>query len=187
MRLFTRAIFALATNVAAQDGPRPNPPQPPGPGTAALRQYLNLSGGQLDRMISARQQAQRQAEEKSRGIEAQARETHMALQALLERPASDPAAIGKAMLELRAVEKQMSELHESVRAAALAILTSEQRAKFRAIEDAALLPAATREAAALGLAHWAGMQPGIETPQGPRPPMINQPMGPRPQGQPRAE
>ena len=68
-------------------------------------------------------------------------------------------AVGKAMLEVRSIERQIRKLHESARKGVLAALTPEQRTKFKAIEDAALLPEATREAIRMGLTALPPMPP----------------------------
>jgi Spy/CpxP family protein refolding chaperone len=120
------------------------------PDFSALRAYLNLSDGQLEKMRQAREAAARQADEKVKALMPQIEDKRMALQDLVDRGA-DPAAVGKALLELRALEKQAHQAREAARSSQLSVLTPEQKTRFKAIEDAALLPAATRDAMRLGL------------------------------------
>ena len=146
----------------------------------ALKAYLGLSDEQLMQMAKAREQGQKAAQEKAKALQPQMEQKHRALQELLNKPNADATALGKALLEVKAMEKQMQELANSARSGALSVLTQEQRAKFRNIEDAALLPEATRDAIRMGLAGTGPrpMGPGQNAQQGPRP---NGPQGPRPQ------
>jgi Spy/CpxP family protein refolding chaperone len=182
--------FAIAGAALAQGPNRPQPGQP-GPGRpaqfheqamlieqsdfGALKMYLNLSDAQLDKMRQARAQSARQSDEKMNALAPQIEEKRLALKDMLDRGVTDPAALGKAMLEIRALEKQAQQSREAERNSQLSVLTPEQRTKFRAIEEAAALPAATRDAMRLGLVPFSpGPQPGrMEPGPGPAP-------GPRP-------
>ena len=90
----------------------------------------------------------------------QIQQQRRALEDLLDAANPDAAAVGRAMIEIRGLERQIRQAQEGVRSAGLNVLTPEQRAKFKAIEDAANLPEATRQAQRLGL-----------VPAPPRPPM----------------
>jgi hypothetical protein len=88
------------------------------PDFSALRAYLNLSDGQLEKMRQAREAAARQADEKVKALMPQIEDKRMALQDLVDRGA-DPAAVGKALLELRALEKQAHQAREAARSSQL--------------------------------------------------------------------
>ena len=156
MRLHLTILLAAASVALAQQPNRPlnpqNQPHPPqAPEFAALKAYLNLTDSQLRQMQEAGRKAGQQAQEKMRAMERQLQEKHAAFEALMAKDSNDAAALGKALIEMRATERQMHEIGGSVRASQLAVLTPEQRARFKAVEDAALLPQAARDAARLGL------------------------------------
>ena len=136
MKLQLLVVIALAATTAwAQQ--EPGEPR-------ALKAYLGLTDGQLRQMANAREQAQKATQEKMKALQPQMEQKQRALQELLARGGSDATAIGKAVLEVKAIERQMHDAHDASRMGALSVLTAEQRTKFKNIEDAALLPEATR-------------------------------------------
>ena len=149
-------------------GPPNRPSVPGGPGMpmlvpdiGALKAYLNLTDAQVQQMRQAGEQARKQAAEKVRTIQPQVRDKRLALRDLLAKGSNDPAAVGKLVLEIQALHKQVREGREAVRNSQLNVLTAEQKAKFKAIEDAAALPAATRAAIRLGLVPRPQGEPGL--------------------------
>ena len=112
-------------------------PRPPNPPgePRALKAYLGLSNEQFDQMMKA------------------AEADHKA------------AAIGKALLEVRATERLIGEIHDTALEAPSPFTRLNKEQSSKAIEDASLLPEATREAIRLGL-----------TPLAPNPPSGPQPM-----------
>jgi len=194
MKTATALIPLVALSLVLAQGPAPQPqprPQQP-PDFGALKSYLNLSDAQVRQMQQARQQAARAAEEKDRDLRPQIEEKHRALADLLDKDNADPTAVGKLMLEIRGLERQIRQAHEAVRTAEIDVMTPEQKAKFKAIQDAAMLPEATREAQRLGLVPPPpqgqgpfpnGPQPGAQQPmmfpgQPPQPGVPGQPMRP---------
>lgn len=149
-------------------------PQPP-PDFSALKSFLNLTDAQVRQMQQAREKAGKDAAEKEQALRPQIHEKRNALADLMEKDNPDATAVGKAMLEIRALERQIRAAHEALRNSELSLLTGEQKTKFKAIQDAANLPAATREAQMLGL--LPGAPPQGPRPNGPRPPI--QPVQPR--------
>ena len=127
------------------------PMQPQPPDYRALRDFLNLSDSQFRRMEQARENARREAGEKEKALRPQIDEKRLALEELLDNPNADAAVVGRAMLEIRGLQRQIRQAHETVRTAELNVLTPEQKTKFKAIQDAANLPEATRQAQRLGL------------------------------------
>jgi hypothetical protein len=185
-------ILALSVALAVALAQTPIPPNPPGPrGPAnpqagrqnqrpgmgippdgqALRAYLNLSETQVNDMRKAGEQARRQAEEKAKSLEPQIREKHAALDAAVAK-GGDPTAIGKLILEIRAMEKQIHDARRAARDSFVNGLSAEQKTKFKAVEDAALLPQAAREAIAMGLV------PGAQPPRQMQGPMQRPMHGP---------
>jgi Spy/CpxP family protein refolding chaperone len=184
----------------AAQGPAAPGPAMPGSDGQALRAYLNLSDAQMQEIRKAGEQARRQAQEKTRALEPQIREKHAALDATLAK-GGDAATVGKLVLEIRALEKQMRDSHRAARDSFVNSLTPEQKTRFKAVEDAALLPQAARDAVRMGLVPGAaprmqgrmqprvgqgpnrgpnqGPRPGMQGPRGP----MNQQQGPMP-GQP---
>jgi Spy/CpxP family protein refolding chaperone len=142
---------------------------------SALKAYLNLTDAQLEQIGKAGERARKEAAEKTKALMLQIEEKRRALHELLAKGTNDPNAVGKATLEIQNLQKQAGQLHDAVRKSQLDVLTAEQRTKFKAIEEAALLPEATREAMRLGL---------VPRPQGqPGPMMMNQGQGMPGQGQ----
>ena len=142
---------------------------------SALKSFLNLTDAQIRQMQQAREKASQDAAEKEKTVRPQIEEKHRALADLMEKDTADATAVGKTMLDIRGLERQIRSAHEAVRTAGINVMNPEQKARFKAIQDAANLPAATREAQRLGLV------PGPPQGQGP-----NQGMGgprPRMQGQ----
>jgi Spy/CpxP family protein refolding chaperone len=149
------------------------------PDYRALREYLGLSETQLRRMEMARERASREAGEKEKSLRPQIEEKRLALDELMEGSNPDATVVGRAMLEIRGLERQIRQAHERARTAELSLLTPEQRTKFKAIQDAANLPEATRQAQSLGLVPGPAQPPRIlQDP--PQPRMLQGPPQPRP-------
>jgi len=168
--------------VQPRQPPRPNGPAMPmqPPDFSALKTYLNLSDVQLQKLMLAREQAATQADEKVKSLMPQIRDQRIALQGLLDTGTNDPAAVGKMMLELHALEKQVQQAGEAARNSQLSVLTAEQRTKFKAIEEAAALPTATRDAMRLGLVPSPRNAPGLDMPEREMPRQDGGPRGPGP-------
>jgi Spy/CpxP family protein refolding chaperone len=153
--------------------------QGPPPEGGALKAYLNLTDAQVEQMRKAGDQSRKQADEKVKALQPQLEQKRAAVRDLMAKGSSDATAVGKAVLEVQAIEKQIRKARESARTSQLAVLTPEQRTKFKAIEDAALLPQATREAMRMGLAGAPGMGRGMGLGQMMRRGMMQRGMGMR--------
>jgi len=182
--------IALAQGPNRPQGPAPNQQQQPRPQQqmqqqmqmqmqqpqpadfSALKSFLNLTDAQIRQMQQAREKAATDAAEKEKTVRPQIEEKHRALADLMEKDSADATAVGKTMLDIRGLERQIKSAHEAVRTAGINVMNPEQKAKFKAIQDAANLPAATRQAQRLGLV------PGPPQGQGP-----DQNMRPRPRMQ----
>jgi Spy/CpxP family protein refolding chaperone len=126
-------------------GPPPGPPM--GRNLAAIRQYLGLTDDQIQQVQRTRDAAR----EGTRGVADQLRAKEAELRALVQSGAAEPAAVGKVALEVEALRTQMQQLAETARQNLLALLSSEQAARVRTLEEAAKLRPAIDEAAGLGL------------------------------------
>ena len=158
---FSILIPLAVLGVAMAQGPGQVPPGPGGQGgrgmamrppqLGALKAYLNLTDTQIEQMRKAREEARKQAFEQAKAIQPQIREKRAALRDLLAKDTADATTVGKAMLEIQALHKQMRQAHEAVRESLLKVLTPEQQAKFKSLQDSAQQSAAAHEAARLGL------------------------------------
>ncbi|MFN7933022.1 MAG: periplasmic heavy metal sensor [Bryobacteraceae bacterium] len=158
----TLMIFAVAVTLTAQNPPRPagRPPGPP-PSFEALQQYLSLSDGQtaqLRQMMRARADGNRSRFEEMNAKRRQVDE-------MVRSGSADAATLGRLMLEVEGYRKQVRGADEGFFAQAAGVLDEQQRAKLKALEDAAKLLPAVHEARTLGLLKGGeGMGP-----QGPAP------------------
>lgn len=112
-----------------------------------LKAYLNLTDAQIEQIRQVRQQSM----ESVRSVVQQMQEKHRTLREMLEKGTSDANAVGKLLLETQALRQQVEQARQSVHQATLGVLTSEQKTKLAALEAAAKLGPAIRQAGALGL------------------------------------
>ena len=117
------------------------------PGLDDIKTYLALT----DTQIQSMQQARQRANESLRATFDQMRAKQTTLHDLMDKGATDAAAVGKLMLEMAALRKQVEQSQAAVRTQVLAQLTPAQTAKLKTLEDAAKLQPAIHGAAALGL------------------------------------
>lgn len=125
---------------------------PPGATPAAprfdeLKAYLNLT----DSQVQSIQQAQQKAMESQRTAFEQIRTKHEAVRDMLDKGTSDAAAVGKLMLEIHALRKQAEQARATIRTQLVGFLTTEQKTKLAALEQAAKLQPAIQQAILLGL------------------------------------
>ena len=144
----TLMIFAVAVTLTAQNPPRP-PGRPPGPPPSfdALQQYLGLSDqqtAQLKQMLHSRAEGNRSRLEEMNAKRRQVDE-------MVRSGTADAAALGRLMLEVESYRKQVRGADESYFSQAATVLDEQQRAKLKALEDAAKLLPAVHEARTLGL------------------------------------
>src|SRR5512136_395719 len=112
-----------------------------------LKTYLNLT----DSQIQSIQQAQQKAMESQRSVLEQIQSKQQTLHDLLDRGTSDAAAVGKLMLDIRALQKQIEQARTATRTQLLGFLTAEQKTKLAALEQAAKLWPLIQQGAMLGL------------------------------------
>lgn len=111
-------------------------PGPPPPEVVA--NFLVFSDAQRAEF----QQLLQNFQEAAHSIQQQASQKQAEVEALLNADAPDPAAVGVALLQLRAIQKQMGRVMEAYHSGFVALLTEEQKRKVHAVAQAArLLPA----------------------------------------------
>lgn len=148
-------------------GPGMGMGQGPGAGQSftEIKAYLNLS----DTQITSINNAVRAAADANQALRNTIREKHIALQTLLNNGSTDANAIGKAMIEIRDLQKQITAAQAKIQEQALSFLTADQKTKLKALEDAEKLRPAIGQAHALHLlAPPANAGPGPMNGPGPR-------------------
>jgi Spy/CpxP family protein refolding chaperone len=113
----------------------------------ALKAVLDLSDDEVTRLRDLRQQES----DANRNLCEQMGERQRALRAASEKADPDAVEIGRIVVDMINLKKQMDSANGSAQSRAIALLTEEQRSKLKGIEDAAKLQAAVRQAAALNL------------------------------------
>jgi Spy/CpxP family protein refolding chaperone len=160
--IFVSANFAQPPAM----GPGQGPGQPP---VTEIKAYLNLS----DTQITSITNAIRTSADANRTLAEQMRTKHQMLQTALNNGSIDAAAIGRAMLEIQALRKQLEANHTKAREQAVSFLSTDQKAKLKTLEDAEKLREEIGEAHALNL---------LAPPAGGAGPVGFGPQGPLPRG-----
>lgn len=140
----TLMIFAVAVTMTAQ-----NPPRPPGPPPSldAIQEYLALTdsqAAQLKQMMHSRADGNRARFQEMNAKRRQVDE-------MLRQGSADAATLGRLMLEVESHRKQVRSADEGFFTEAASVLNETQRAKLKALEDAAKLLPTVHEARSLGL------------------------------------
>lgn len=135
--------LVAAVSLAAQPAPRGG--GWPGAALAEIKAYLSLTDAQVTSLEQLRQQ-QREA---VRSDLEQIRVKQGELKAAVER--SDAAAAGRLLIEIEGIHKRLQQAHERYRAQATAMLNDAQKAKLKALEEAAKLMPLVGQAGALHL------------------------------------
>ena len=117
------------------------------PQMTALRDFLGLTDTQVAEITKILQD-QRTANKPI--VDQLAAETK-ALRELLKAGNADPAAVEKAKLNIQSLRQQLADARNVIHNNVLGRLTPEQKTKLQALEDAAKLEPAIRQAAMLGL------------------------------------
>ncbi len=140
LRLATLALAGLGLFAQA-------PTPAPAPAFTELRELLNLTDAQLNRL----RQIQTQLAQNNRPITERIATRQQDLRTALDAGTTDAIAIGQQVLD---IEKDRNELAEATRAAretAVAVLNDEQRAKLKTLEDASRLQVPINQAQTLNL------------------------------------
>jgi Spy/CpxP family protein refolding chaperone len=121
----------------------------------ALKAALGLSDDEITRLRELRQQTT----DANRSLCEQMAERQRTLRIVSQRPTPDAVEIGQVVVDMINLQKQMESANGGSNAQALAMLTAEQKTKLKALEDAAKLQAAVRQATALNLLTTSPSQP----------------------------
>jgi Spy/CpxP family protein refolding chaperone len=116
--------------------------QPPTPDVSALKTYLSLT----DSQITALQAIQKQQRTGVSDLHQQVQQKQQALNALLSGGSTDANAVGKLVLDIQALRKQIDTNASSFRAQAANVLTADQKTKLKTLDDASKLQPAISEA-----------------------------------------
>ena len=129
------AVCLPLSFAAAQERPAQAPPAP-----AVVVQFLGFSETQAAQFLQHLQNLQGAIGAIEQQLAAQRRQ----LETLLNSEAPDPAALGAALLQIRATERQAGAAFDAYHQAFLALLTQEQKDKVQAVANAAQLQPAVR-------------------------------------------
>ncbi len=121
--------------------------QPQAPDVSDLKTFLGLTDTQVTQLRELRQQ-ERQA---LRSVVQQVAEKHRALREALQAGSTDATALGRLLVDIQNLRRQIQTTDESFRSQALALLRADQKAKLAQLEAAAKLAPAIRQATALNL------------------------------------
>jgi Spy/CpxP family protein refolding chaperone len=125
--------------------------RPPGPppqkGIEELRQYLGLTDDQIQQIQKARDAGRGSMQ----GLSEQVRAKESELRSLIESGTMSLNEVGKLTLDIDALRSQMRQSVSAGRENMLGVLSSEQTARLRALEDAARLRPMIEGAVGLGL------------------------------------
>jgi Spy/CpxP family protein refolding chaperone len=133
-------MVVLVSAAAAFAQTAPTPPAP-----AELKTYLNLT----DSQITGLRAVQTQLQNAVNSLRTQVQTKQTDLDAKLAAGTTDAAALGRLLLEIQALRKQLDTQSSSFRAQAQNLLTAEQKTKLKALDDAAKLQPAIGQAIGL--------------------------------------
>lgn len=150
--LLRMLLAATVAGALAAQAPAPTPAQ-------ALTSYLGLQDSQIESL----RQLHRQHAQTMQAMMAELTAKQRALREQLDRGSTEPMALGKALLEIESLRKRLMQAQEAVRSQALNLLSSGQRAKLDALEQARKLEPAVRQAEALGLLEPTALDPWLGT------------------------
>ena len=140
--------------------------QGPGPGarnrgdfqprTGEIKSYLNLT----DEQLQALKQLQQERRQAIQPLVREMSQKHQALRDLMQKGGADPAAVGRAVLDLQDLRKRIGDTGDQFSTRAQNVLNADQRAKLKTLDDAAKLRPAIMEAAMLQLLERPAGGPG---------------------------
>lgn len=146
MKLLT-VILAAGTLAWAQSPATPVMPVVPPQHYEALKQFLVLTDAQLNALI----EVQRTRQNAEQAIWEQMRERQVELDRLLNAGSNDTAAIGRLMVEINNLRRQLPLSGAPYRTSALAVLNEAQKAKLPQLAQALTLQIPAGNAVSLNL------------------------------------
>lgn len=123
------------------------PTAPPQPGITQLKAYLTLT----DAQVQALQTIQSQLRTSTSALRQQIADKQTALSTNLAAGGSSAAALGQLLLDIQALQKQISDAQAAVQPQAVAVLTPAQQPLLQALVAASKLQPDIREAEMVGL------------------------------------
>lgn len=155
--------ITLAVTLSAQ------PPTPAAPPVDLVKSYLTLTDAQVTQLQQIRQ-SERTA---NQSIQQSVQQKQEQLDTLLSNGSTDAAALGRLLIDIQNLRKQLDANRTTYHNQALNVLTAAQKTKAQALDDAAKLAPTINQAASLGIvlppAPPAGIAPGPFRGVGPRP------------------
>jgi len=148
-----RLLLTFAAGVLLAQGPPPDdfetgPPGPPGPPRhEELQQALGLTEDQVRQLTDLRTQER----EELRGVLDQLRSKGRALHEAIESQSPDAAAVGNLLIDMKKLRGEMRGTNAGYREKAVGLLSTEQKTKLKALEEAAGLAQAIRQGIGLNL------------------------------------
>lgn len=133
-------------------GPRGFVPQraaagPAMEGATALKDYLGLTDAQVEQIRTLRRDQAQEVQPEMQAVRTKAQELRKEMQS----SAPDAAKVGQLTVELKQLREKAMAGRSGFSDKARAVLTADQQAKLKALEEAAKLAPAARQAAAMGL------------------------------------
>jgi len=116
-------------------------------GAGALKDYLGLTDAQMEQMRTLRREQAEQVRPEAQAVQAKAQELRKEMQS----STPDAAKVGQLTVELKQLREKAIAERSGFSDKARAVLTPDQKAKLQALEEAAKLAPAARQAAAMGL------------------------------------
>ena len=144
-RMFLIAAACAALAVAQPPGGRGRGDRTPS--LDSLKTYLTLT----DAQVASLTQLQTQRRTEMQTLMTATRQKHQALQTEMAKSAPDGATLGRLMLDIKASRTQAETIAARFRTQSAAVLTTQQKTKLAALDEAAKLRDEIREAAAAGL------------------------------------
>ncbi len=154
---FLPITLLLACSLMAQQPQRERMMRQQGtPSVAALKDAIGLTDAQVQQLIQARKDRNTAA----RPLLTQIAEKQRTLRETLNAGGASAGTVGQLQLDIAALRKQLQDLEKQSVGQARALLSASQLTKLKAVEDAAKLMPAVREAAGLNLIEGLGAGPG---------------------------
>lgn len=148
---FHGLLLILSTTVLLAQAPPPAGVRQPGaqaaPARAALKNFLGLTGGQIEQLVQLR----RSEQEAVRPIREQMAEKAKALREALAAGSPDAALVGQLTLDLRALRQKVVATNQDYHNQALGVLDDAQKAKVQTLQRLMRLQPAVGAATALNL------------------------------------
>jgi Spy/CpxP family protein refolding chaperone len=146
------AGICLVAPAFAQDGSSPStisilPYPPPQQAYAAVKQHLTLS----DAQIATLRQVQESRQKAEQAVYEQMRTKQVELDRLLQAGSNDSVAIGRLMVDINNLRRQLPLSTGPYKTQALAVLNDEQKQKLPALQEAIKLQQTAWEATSLNL------------------------------------